>query len=506
MLRTRSALLWIAALFFAAGVLYFHQLGSVPPYLSVEEVSQAREAVVLAATGRNADGERLPLYFPEDEGRTVRDPVWIYWAAGLMTVLPFSETLLRVPSATAGLLNVVLIFVVAGEWFGRTRPAVVAALVLLLTPAHFLQSRIATMQIAPVTFALGWLLFLARHVRAGQRRDLALSACALGVGMYSYVAAFVVMPAYLLVTLAIAGRQQTAGQRLPSMGVASAAFMIALVPLLLWFTFHPQQIVGLTGYYTHGEYNQNLGWRGFLGAQAISHADAWWSCYNPDKLFFSGDPDLRFSTRTAGYFLLAAALPMALGIVRARRTMRFDLWLVLFAGLVLAPLPAVAVSNSEIKRWLTIVPFAALAAAAGVEWMLEWGRAARIGVAALLLLALTQSAIFFHHYFGAYRLTAGEKLGGNLRGAIREVLAVTAPEDCVLFAVSPYYLHNQWDLYTRAYGRTDIARRTTTRLEETARCPGATALALPGDARLNGWRSTPIRELDGSVRLAVYRR
>ena len=257
-------------------------------------MSQAREAVILAATGRNADGERLPVYFPEDEGRTVRDPVWVYWAAGLLTFLPFSEALARAPSATAGVLNVILIFLVAREAFGRTRPAVVAAMILLLTPAHFLQSRIATMQIAPVTFALGWLLFLARYFRNRRRRDLMLAAACLGLGMYSYVAALVIMPVYWLLTLAIASRQGPAGQRAALCFAMSVVFAITLLPLVLWFAFHPQQIVGLTGYYTHGEYNQNLGWRGFFGAPAIGHLDAWWSCYNPDKLFFSGDPDLRF--------------------------------------------------------------------------------------------------------------------------------------------------------------------------------------------------------------------
>jgi hypothetical protein len=65
--RLRSPLLWIAILSTASALLYFHKLGAINPYLSVEEVSQAREAVVQASTGRNVDGERLPLYFPEDE-------------------------------------------------------------------------------------------------------------------------------------------------------------------------------------------------------------------------------------------------------------------------------------------------------------------------------------------------------------------------------------------------------------------------------------------------------
>ncbi len=81
-----------------------------------------------------------------------------------------------------------------------------------------------------------------------------------------------------------------------------AGFVVVLVPLVLWFVVHPQQLVGLTVGHTHGEYNQNLGWRGFLGPNAISHLDAWWDCYNLDKLFFSGDPDLGFRRETPGTF------------------------------------------------------------------------------------------------------------------------------------------------------------------------------------------------------------
>ncbi len=436
----------------------------------------------------------------------MRDPVWVYWAAALLTVRPFSEQVIRAPSATAGVLNVVLLFVLARMMFGRTRPAVVAAVLLMLTPAHFVQSRIATMQIAPVTCTIVWLIFMVRYSRDRKRRDLVAASACLGFGMYTYVAALVIMPLYFAVTLVVAWRLRATAAPSTHLPAACAAFAVALVPLVLWFVAHPQQLVGLTGYYTHGEYNQNLGWRGFLGANAISHLDAWWDCYNPDKLFFSGDPDLRFSTRSAGHFLLGAAVPMAAGIWHARRLLGFVVWALLACGLLLAPLPAAVVTNSEIKRWLTFVPFAILAAAAGVEWMLSIRRSGRACAIALALLVAVQATLFFGYYFGRYRVTAGEKLGGNLRDAIREVIVVSNPQDCVLFAVSPYYLHNQWELYTRAYGRPDLTSRTTTRFEETLACPGATALAVPGDARFANWRATPIRELDGTVRLVVYRR
>jgi 4-amino-4-deoxy-L-arabinose transferase-like glycosyltransferase len=503
--RARSVWFWVASLSLLTALTYFHRLGTTVPYFSIEEMSQAHRALVLSATGRNDEGEFLPLYFPEDQGRTVRDPVWVYWLAGLLKALPFSEAVARAPSACAGVLNVALIFLVGRELFGRTPPAAVAAILLMVTPAHFLQSRIATMQIAPVTFTLAWLFFLLRYLRTHRPRDLVLAASALGLGMYSYVAALVVMPTYFLVTLFIVWREH-GRDATRAVVAACTGFGLAVLPMVVWFAVHPQQVVGLTGYYTQGEYNRNLGWRGFLGAQAISHFDAWWDCYNPDKLFFSGDPDLRFSTRSAGYFLVAMAAPMTIGLWKARTLLPVQAWSILAAGLLLAPLPAAVVSNSEIKRWITFVPFAVLAAAAGGEWMLMRGRLWRAAVAALVIAGAVQTKAFLDFYHGPYRITAAEKLGGNLRGAIREILAVSAPGDCILFAVSPYYLPNQWELYTRAYGRPDLTGRTTTRIEETAGCAGATALAVPGDSRFAAWRAIPILEADGSNRLTVYRR
>ena len=60
-----------------AAALQTARLGSSPPYLSIEEISVAREAVVLASTGRNADGQLFPLYFPDPGSHAMREPVWV---------------------------------------------------------------------------------------------------------------------------------------------------------------------------------------------------------------------------------------------------------------------------------------------------------------------------------------------------------------------------------------------------------------------------------------------
>jgi hypothetical protein len=531
MKRPTAHLVWIALLATTAALLYVQRLGSIAPYLSIEEVSQAREAVALAARSPDARGvgseadNRAPL--PEapnpsreaglsDAVSATGDPLWVYlaplWvaiAAVLLRILPFSEALLRLPSAGAGVLNVVLMFIAGREIFNRLRPAVIAAVLLLFTPVHFLQSRIGTGQIGEITFVLAWLIFIAGYINHGRRRDLFAATLSLGLGMYAYAAGLIVMPVFFLVTLLIV-RRYDAGSR--TLAAACAGFGLAFLPLAAWHLLHPRHLASLAAYYTHGEYNKNLGWLGFLGPRAVSHFDAWWDCYSPDKLFFSGDPDLRFSTRSAGYFLLATAPAMVAGPWYARRLLRDGMWVALASGLLLGPLPAALVSNSEVKRWLTFVPFAVLATTCGVESMLANRRRVVQALAiGLLVLAPLQARGFLDDYFGRYPLESAVKFGGNVRGAIQEVFSESATDDCVFLDSGIFYLNQQWDLYTRVHGRMDLARRTNwlaadDRVEPSRSCHPATGLALAGDTRFADWRSTPVPELNGSVLFAVYRR
>jgi 4-amino-4-deoxy-L-arabinose transferase-like glycosyltransferase len=542
-------LAWIAMITAASSLLYFHQLDSSPPYLSIDEVFQARDAVVLAATGRNLTGQFLPLYFPDPGLPAGRDPIFIYLTAAILRIVPFSHGALRAASAGAGVLNVVLIFLVAREMFGRTAPAVVAAVMLMLTPAHFLQSRIGHNQIGTVTAGLAWLLFLVRYFNTNDRRDASLASFCLGLGMYTYASGLVIMPVYFLLTLAVIRRHQ---RDAPARALRAAVigFALAFLPLALWYLLHAERATQLVLNYTRGEYNKGLGLKGFVGGAAISHLDAWWDCYNPDKLFFSGDPDLRFSTRTAGYFLLSASVPIVAGIWSEKRR-RPELWLVLVSGLVLAPFPAALVSGSEIKRWLTFIPFAVLLAAGGAQRLFAGGQrvvralglalvliarwvtplpsavllgagglawifarrpiAAKACIAALAIVGAIQVQEFLGYYFNQYRVDSSDYYGGNLPGAIREVVAISAIGDCVLLDSRVYYLEDQFDLYTRAFRRTDLADHSSWLNPDAdvilrPTCRGTTALALDGDLRFAGWHSTRIAELNGTVRLTVYRR
>src|SRR5262249_40177472 len=143
-------------------LLYAARLGHTPLYLHDAEILFGLQAHAIATTGHDVSGRLLPLYFQmQPIGENVWfHPVIVYVTALFLTVVRLSEWSVRLPSACVGALDVVLLYVLARQIFGRRRDAVLAAALLALTPAHFIHSRIAMDYIYPIPFVLGWMIAL----------------------------------------------------------------------------------------------------------------------------------------------------------------------------------------------------------------------------------------------------------------------------------------------------------------------------------------------------------
>src|SRR5258706_1277072 len=160
----------------------------------------------------------------------------IYSTALLLKAVPLSEAAIRAPTVVVGLADVVLMYVVGLRIFKRESSAVLAAVLLLLTPAHFIHSRFAMDYLYPVPFVLGWLLGLLVFIEEGRPWTLFASTLALGVGFYSYIAAVVMMPMYFVITCGFLVFQK---RPLRDYGVAAAGFVLPLVPVVPLLALHP---------------------------------------------------------------------------------------------------------------------------------------------------------------------------------------------------------------------------------------------------------------------------
>lgn len=495
--------------------LYIPGLAVSPPHLLHDEIRTALQAKTLADTGRDLNGRRFAVYFPEPGYSVGRDPICIYATAAVLSILPLSEAAIRIPSAIAGSVSVGLVFLLAWRLFGRRSTAWLVAAILALTPTHYIHSRLGFSVIYPVPFTVLWLLALHAYLSSpGPARAVRIGA-ALGLGVYSYLAAMIMMPLYAgLVSLLLAARREWRHA-----AIVVGTFAVALLPLVWWQVTHPNRYPDMVKAYRLFEPSAGPA-PSVVEAMASGvrqRVDVYWDTLNPGRLFFTGESSLQISTREIGSFLLAAAPLVAIGLATLVRTRRSAFGFVLIAGLLTAPLPAVIMADVEIRRWLVVTPFAALIAGFGIERLLRGGGVSRAACVVLLAAMPLQFALFARDYFGPYRERASFWFGGNIRAAL------TSSIDDVEGAANPTIYINAdipwvdvyWRFYATARHRAALIDRARYVRFDADRPPGPAAgtlaivpaqnAAAAGALERAGWAVRHrIPDLDGKPSYVVY--
>ena len=402
-----------AAIVCVAAMLYGWHLHRAPVNLGGDEAQFLTNAYSLATTGRDVSGRTLPLFINLAEPSAGLQssviwyqPVLFYLTAAELLVVPLTEVSVRVVTVLIGLVNLALMYAIARRLFGTRGFAVIAIFMLALSPAHAIFSRIGLDYIAPVPFVLGWLwLFL-----VSLERDRKAIACAtgvvLGVGCYSYVAAWALMPMLLVISWYIWWREK----RVAPVFASGLGFLLPMLPLLVWLATHPETFSAtLSRYHPYDTTHLSLlkGVKDMLTYNNLQErVSVYWDYFNPTFLFLVGGTNMTASTRNAGVFLwpIAPLFVAGLGEVWARR--RAAIGTVLLAGLALAPLPAALLNERyAIQRALLLLPFIALISTFGVVALWQQRRQViRAGVVVVFVLAALQFATFYRDYLTEYQL------------------------------------------------------------------------------------------------------
>ena len=378
---TRTTRLSAAALFAGTVALYGTLLTYSPPYLHEAEVLFGLHAHAIATTGHDVYGRFMPLYF---QMKPIGDNVWfhpaiVYVTALFLKVLPFTEWAIRLPSVLVAATNVVLLFFIARRIFGRERLALLAAVLLALTPAHFINSRIAMDYVYPLPFVLGWLLCLLRYLETKHTPTLFLGASLLGLGVYSYIASVVMMPLYLLFTwLAI---YHTADRWTRPCVIAAVGFAWPLLALPVWLYYHPAVVTQTLSRYGVEQVELLVNFRGKPLAETLEELrrplrfssmtgriSLYWYFFDPSFLFITGGyANVVNSVRHVGVFLLPFLVLVPLGIWRVLADVPRPVNAILLAGFVTAPLAAALVVPEPyaIDREMQLLPFGVLLATSG---------------------------------------------------------------------------------------------------------------------------------------------
>src|SRR5262249_3168406 len=272
------------------------------------------------------------------------------------------------------------------------------------------------------------LVCLLTFLDTDRMRWLVAGSAILGVGFFSYIAAVVMMPLYLLVTWLVVSRKPRPAQLI---AVSAAAFAVPLLPLVPWLMLHPTAIVDTVArydLYDTKSLNALQGIRSFLSFPNVERLTAsYWTFFSPAFLFFSGDRQTMFSTRTTGVFLIPLVVPLIVGLRYAMIEWKHPRVLLVLVGFATAPAAALlGAEDGAITRAVELLPFTVLLATYGVEclWNLAAGPAPRavvVGVAVALLAVVLP--------YGAWAALAGGRLATTALGVgvVAGAAIVTAP-------------------------------------------------------------------------------
>jgi 4-amino-4-deoxy-L-arabinose transferase-like glycosyltransferase len=445
-----------------AAMIYAPGLDVSPIYLTHDEVIYARNAYSIANSGRDLNGQLFPISIPV-VGTFYATPANIYTTAAFLKVLPLNEVTIRLPSVIIGLLCVWLAYLIASRIFESRPVGVAAASMLLLTPAHFIHSRLGTDHLYVVVCVLSWMALLTSAASPITTGRVFAASAFLGVSLYTYLGALITAPLCVLVTLAwlaYSGRRDWRPY-----AAAVAGFVVPAIPFVIWHLTHPGQYaeqIRMYALYDSNTLSATEGARQLASAPSIAdRAAVYWDYFNPSFLFFAGDTGLLNGTRYTGVFLLPMAIliPVGLAVILMKGGSARVLLAMTFA---IAPAAAVTVGERyRINRALVLLPIAAMIGAAAIDWMWQSrSRVSRWAAVALLAVMPLQFAGFYRDYFTDYRVRSAPWFEYNLRGAMEEIMRRPDASNGVWIAQGLNWADYYWPFYLDRHGRRDLAPAT----------------------------------------------
>jgi hypothetical protein len=293
------------------------------------------------------------------------------------------------------------------------------------------------------------------------------SGLILGVGCYSYIASWALMPLLLLLTWAVHYRSGPNAARLAL--AATLGFALPVLAAIAWLPFHLDMWRDTAGRYRIYDARHLPAMQGlpdFLSRTSIQErVSVYWDYFNPAFLFFSGGSNLSTATRKAGVFLLPMSVFLACGMYRLWRGRDTAMRTVLIAALAAAPLPATLVNERyAIQRELVVLPFAVLIGTVGATFLLRHpARAVRVAGVLLLLAVPVQFAYFYQDYVNDYRIRSAFSFDpANFRGVAEYLISNDSAGQA-----SPLYLSEdlddvgaRWRFYLIKHRREDMLQRT----------------------------------------------
>jgi len=402
-----------------AALLRLVNLNSLPIALFGDEIDVGYHAWSLITTGKDYLGNSLPTFIQSlAEWRT---PLLSYVIAPFVGL--FGPTIIRLPVALLGVLNIYLIYLLTNQLFQKkTQIGVLAAFILTISPWHIHYSRIAIDSTLLLSLLCAGTYFFLKGLKASKFFFPAIISFVLT--FYTYPTANLFTPLLVLSLLVIYRRNKDLVKQL----VKRSYLLILLLPIAYHLTlgqaagrfkgisvFSDKEIVyDIVNQRTSPWVDQNAWQEKIFHNKAVSYlgeiGSNYLSAFSPQFLFISGDPNFRHSVSRFGELLWIMAPFLLLGVVYLLNNLKNKGHQLLLIWTLIAPIPSALTSDGAMHatRLILLLPPLIIISALGVKQSLVWVKNHKKFLFlpfAVLLLALTTAnvAAYWHRYSSHYK-------------------------------------------------------------------------------------------------------
>lgn len=394
-----------------AAFLRLYRLGHSPPGLHVDEAGNAWNSWCLLRTGHDAWGARWPVFYTRCFGEN-RSALMLYAILPFEALLGISAVAARLAGAAAGILAVVLAYVVGRRLEGPAT-GLVAAAALALEPWAVQHGRWAhesalcpALVLVPLALLGAAGLPVAGPSSRARPWLAGLAGATAGLACYGYPAVRIFLPLLLIATVAVNARSwlelsKSRSSRL-AVGAAALGGALTLGPLLYVHLTDPAITKAPTWVWSAGD---------GLAVRVAKVLSRYPGHFSPGFLFRHGTQAIDVSPPPGyGLFhayeipLLLAGLAFALANARSSHAARF-----LLAAAALYPAGDLLAEHASqnVLRCLPGLPGLVLLEAWGAIQLFRWlsatrPRYAKEALAVAAAFVLFSNARFLTRFFGAY--------------------------------------------------------------------------------------------------------
>ena len=343
-------------------IIYFAAVPNHPPGFYIDESSIAYNAHLISQTGTDEHGVRWPLYFRAFGD--YKNPTYIYLLAAVYKITGPSITIARLLSATLGLINAVLLGLLAWRVTGKVIVVVAIATSALFTPWFYENSRLVFEVSLYPSLCVLFLIALRRgsQKQTWQISDILGLSATLALLTYSYSIGRVLAP---LLAVGLVFFIKRHGWR--SVIKVWVGYAVTSIPLILFYRNHPGALsnrFALLTYITPGSKASDIAFE-FLRRLVAN--------LNPWRWLVTGENNIRDHLSGFGSLLAVTVIVGLAGAFIVLRKHRRDPWwqFILYGSLV-SVIPASLTRNEFPQLRLIAFPvFFHVLMVPAVSWLLK---------------------------------------------------------------------------------------------------------------------------------------